>query len=149
MTIVVLKVIALIFQRIERLIFDLPPRPATAHQGIDGARAHPQVRHPTKMLHLGSAKLPVLDKIDSHVRVRGIERHVIDKAKAMPKTRAPVLSLVIGYAPGVLRRLDLLEQKGMIALFDPEDVVQIMGVQRLDVRGIGTQAVFGDDRVPT
>jgi len=29
MAVVVLKVVALIFQRIERLIFNLPPRPAT------------------------------------------------------------------------------------------------------------------------
>ena len=52
MTVVVLKVIALIFQRIEGLIFDLPPRPPTAHEGIDIAFAHPQVSHPTEVLDL-------------------------------------------------------------------------------------------------
>ena len=33
----------------------------------------------------------------------------------------------------------------MIAFFDPEDIVQTMGVQGLDVGGIRTQAVFSDN----
>ena len=79
--------------------------------------------------------------------LRGIERHVIDKAKAMHHTRGAVVPLIIGDAPGVLRRLHLLEQIGMIAFFDPEDIVQTVVVQGLDVRGIGTQTVFGDDEL--
>jgi hypothetical protein len=35
----------------------------------------------------------------------------------------------------------------MIAFFDPKDIVQIVMLQRLDVRSIGTQAVFGDDEL--
>ena len=35
----------------------------------------------------------------------------------------------------------------MIACFDPEDIVQSVVVQGLDVRSIGTQAVFGDDEL--
>ena len=79
--------------------------------------------------------------------VRGIEGHVIDKAKAMDQPCGAVVSFIIGDAPGVLRRLHLLEQKGMIAFFDPKDIVQIVVVQGLDVRGIGTQTVFGDDEL--
>jgi hypothetical protein len=41
----------------------------------------------------------------------------------MHETRSTVVSLIIGHAAGVLRRLHLLEQKGMIAFFDPEDIV--------------------------
>ena len=52
MPVVVLKVIALVFQRIERLIFDLPPRSSTPHEVIHVALAHPQVRHPTEVLDL-------------------------------------------------------------------------------------------------
>jgi len=43
----------------------------------------------------------------------------------------------------VLRCLHLLEQIGMIALFHPEDIVQSLVLEALNVRGIGTQAVFG------
>jgi hypothetical protein len=40
----------------------------------------------------------------------------------MHKFRSAIVSLIRGYAPGVRRRLYLLEQKGMIAFFDPEDI---------------------------
>src|SRR2546426_4525110 len=101
MAVVVLKVVALIFQRIERFIFNLPPRPATAHELIDVTPAYPQVRHPTEVLHLVLADLPILDDIDPHVRSRCIERHVIDKPKPMYHTRSAVMPLIIGDAPSI------------------------------------------------
>src|SRR5215472_3535680 len=63
MAVVVLKVIALIFQRIERLIFNLPPRPATTHELIDVPLTHPQVRHPAEVLDHVLADLPILKKL--------------------------------------------------------------------------------------
>src|SRR6266851_1572641 len=72
MAVVVLKVVALIFQRIERLIFHLPPRPATAHEFIDVPRTHPYVRHPTEVLDRVLADLPILHrlKMDSRELIR-------------------------------------------------------------------------------
>ena len=58
-----------------------------------------------------------------------------------------VMAFIIGDVPGVLRRLHLLEQPGMIAFFDPENIVQPMIVQGLNMRGIGTQAIFGDNEL--
>jgi hypothetical protein len=49
-----------------------------------------------------------------------------------------VVSLLCGDAPGVLRGLDLLEERGMIAFFAPQDVVEAVRVQGLDVRGMRT-----------
>ena len=46
--------------------------------------------------------------------------------------------------PGVLRHLDLLEQRGMITCFDTQDRVQTLGVQGLEGGGMRTPAVFGD-----
>jgi hypothetical protein len=92
-----------------------------------------------------SAHLPVLDEVDVHVCVRGIEGQLIDKPKAVDKTCGTVVPLLIGDAPGVLRRLHLVEQKGMITGFDAEEIAQVVGVQGLQVGGIGTQTVFGDD----
>src|SRR5215471_19848910 len=147
MTIVVLKVIALIFQRIERLIFDLPPRPATAHQAIDVACAYPHVGHPTEVLDLRVLSFPVLDEIDVHVGIGGIERHLIDKPKAVDNPGGAVVALIPGDAPSVLSRLDLLEQIGMIALFHPQDIPEVVGVQGLDMRSISTEAVFRDNEL--
>src|SRR5918912_390712 len=97
MAIIVFKMVALIFQCIERLIFDLPPSAAPAHEAIDIALTHSDVGHPTEVLDL--------------------------------------------------RRLHWRKPIGMIASFDSQDIVQILGVQGLDMRGIGTQAVFSDDEL--
>jgi hypothetical protein len=64
---------ALIFQGIERFIFNLPPRSSPPHEVKDVARAHPQVCDPTEVLDLVLAYLPVLNEIDPHMRVRCIE----------------------------------------------------------------------------
>ena len=117
------------------------------HELIHVARAHVEVCHPTEVLDFVSAAFPVLDKIDPHVRVRGIEWYIIDKAKAMPKPGGTVMAFVIGYAPSVLRCLHLLEQKGMIAFFDPKNIAKPVGLQRLEVRRIRTQTVFRDNEL--
>jgi hypothetical protein len=142
---VVLKVIALVFQRIAGLVCDLPPGSSSPHTMIHGARAHAKVRHPPAVLDCVIVSLPVLDDIAPHVRIRRIERHVIDKAKAMDNPGGAVVSLLSGDAPGVLRRLHLLEQRGMIAFFDAENRVKPMILQGLNMRGVGTQALFGDN----
>src|SRR6516225_11901388 len=147
MPVVMLKVVALIFQRIERLIFDLPPRSTTAHELIDVTRAYPQVCHPTKVLLLVLANLPILDEIDPYVRSRCIERHVVHKAKLMHNPSGAVVPLIIGNAPSFFGRLHLVEQIGMIPLFDPEDIVTSIVMQGFDVGSIGTQGVFGDDEL--
>src|SRR5262249_2120877 len=139
MPIVVFKMIPLVFQRIERFVFDLPPGSSSPHEVKDVALAHAYVRYPTEVLDLGIADLPVLDEIDPHVDVRGIEWHLIDKPKAMEHPGSTVVSFIIGHASSLLCRLYLLEQKGMIAFFDPKDIVQIVMLQRLDVWSIGTQ----------
>ena len=147
MTLGVLKVIALICQRIERLIFDLPPCPATAHQGIDVAFAHPHVGHPTQVLHLLSTHVPVRKKVPPHVRIRLIEGDIIPKAKAMHETRSTIVPLIRGDASRLLGRLDLLEHIGMITFFHPQDIPEIMGVQGLDMRSVSTEAVFRDEEL--
>ena len=65
----------------------------------------------------------------------------------MHHTRSAVVPFIIRDAPGVLRRLHLLEQQGMITFFDTQDIVQSVVLQGLNMRGIGTQAVFGDDQL--
>ena len=57
------------------------------------------------------------------------------------------MSLIIGDAPRVFGRLHLLEQIGMISFFDAENVVAPVVVQGLDMGGIGTQGVCGDDKL--
>jgi hypothetical protein len=116
LAVVVLKGIALIFQRIERLMFNLPPRPATTHELLDVPLTHPPVRHPAAVLDHVLADLPILNEIDPHIRSRGIERYVVHKAKPMHHTRGTVMPLILGHAPGFLSRLYLFEEIRMVAL---------------------------------
>src|SRR5882672_3284582 len=94
MPVVVLKVIALVFQRIEGFIFDLPPGSSTSHETKDVARVHPQVRHPPEVLDLVMTNFPVLDAMDPDVRVRSIAWYVIDKAKPMTDACGASVSLI-------------------------------------------------------
>ena len=96
MPVIVLEVVALVFQGVERFVFHLPPRPSTPHELRDVPFAHAHVRHPAKVLDLGSANLPILDEMDPHVWVRGIERHVIHKAEAMDHPCGAVVPLIAG-----------------------------------------------------
>jgi len=95
------------------------------------------------MLALGRAKLPILDEIAPHVRMRCIEWHVIAQAKPMPSPCCAVVPFVVDDTPGVFRRLYATEQQGMSTFVAPENILQLVVVEGLNVRGIGTQAVFG------
>ena len=55
------------------------------------------------------------------------------------------MPLVRGHAPSVFSRLHLCAARGMIAVVDPEDIMPPMRVQGLDVGGMGTQTVCGDE----
>ena len=94
MAVVVLKVVALIFEGIARLMFNLPPCTATSHQAIHRALAHPQVCDPAQVLGLPIASLPIRNKIDPHVHVRGIERPIVDKATPMHHPSGAVVALI-------------------------------------------------------
>ena len=147
MTVIMLEVVALIFQRMERLMFDLPPGPTTPHEGHNGTLVDPQVCHPAEVLDLVSADLPVLNTIDSHVRIRFMERDLIDQPKPVDQTCGAVVPCIISGVPSLLSRLHLLEQKSLIAFFDPENRVQMVVLQGLDVGCICTQTVFGDNEL--
>ena len=63
----------------------------------------------------------------------------------MLQTGVALMPLVRADATRFGGRFYLLEQRGMIACVDAEDRMTAIIVQGLDVRGIGTQSVFGDD----
>ena len=65
MAIIVLEVVALVFQRIECLIFNAPPRSPASHDLINGPLVHTQIGDPTKVLDLASDSFPALQKVDS------------------------------------------------------------------------------------
>ena len=74
----------------------------------------------------------------------GIERPITDKAKSVAQTRLGGVPIVIRDAAGLLGYCHLLEQASMVACFDAQNIMHVVIVQHLDMRGVGAQAVFGD-----
>ena len=91
------------------------------------------------------ASLPILKTIDPHVRVRGLERHLIDHAQLMPHPSGAVMACRIRDASSVLGCLPLGKEMSLIACFDPDNIMPPMIVPGLAVGGIGTPTVFGDE----
>jgi hypothetical protein len=58
--------------------------------------------------------LPVLNAIDAHICVRCIEWHLIDTPKALHTTCGAVVPHIMGGMPGLVSRLHLLAQQGMV-----------------------------------
>src|SRR5271165_2300842 len=106
---VVLKMVALVFQGIEGLVFDFPTGAPAPHQGIGSGGRHGEVRHPCKMLGLLRANFPVFQEIDAEVRVGLIERHMVEKAEVM---HDPILSnLKVGGVSSLVCPLNVVEQE--------------------------------------
>jgi hypothetical protein len=102
MAVVVLKVIALIFQRLARRICHLPPRPASTHEPRDIPLAHPHVRDPPAVVDVVLATLPILDAMDPSVRSRGLERDVVHKANPRHHPRGAVMPVVRRFPENIL-----------------------------------------------
>src|SRR2546429_7181516 len=114
MAIIVLEVVALIFQRIECLIFDAPPRSPAPHELIPGAFIDAQVGDPAKVLDRVPVSLPTLQEVDPQIGMRFIERHVTDKAKPVAQTRLAVLPIAIPDAARSPGRRPALQPAAMV-----------------------------------
>jgi hypothetical protein len=144
MPIGVLKVLALVLQRVAGLLCDRPPGAPTPPEGPDMPCGHPQVGDPAAVWDLVLAPLPVRANMDPHLYVRRMEGNVIATTKPMPQPGGAVVPFIRGDAPSVLRGLDLLEQRDLSAFCHPEARVEIVILPGRNGRGIGTQTLCGD-----
>jgi len=95
-------------------------RPRPLHDAVNGAFVDTQIGHPTEMLHFAfGGGLPALNELDPKVAIGGIERHIRDKTKPMVNFGVVIFTIIIGHTPSSLGLSNLLEQKSMIAFFDP------------------------------
>jgi hypothetical protein len=147
MTIIVLAMVPLVFQGVERLIFHAPPRSPTPHELIDRAFLDAEVGDPAQVLDLVPVPLPALQEVDPKVHIGLIERQIIDKPTQMAQPCLGVISIVIRDASSVLGRRDVLEQGRMVPFFDTKNIMQVVSLQTLDRGSVRTQAVFGDDHL--
>ena len=82
-SIVVFEVIPSILQGIERLIFDLPPCPSTAHDRENIPLGDAEICHPTKVLVFALSDFPLLHKVHQQAWIRFVQGHLVDEGKAM------------------------------------------------------------------
>src|SRR5262245_8945858 len=123
---IVLEAIALILQGVERFIFDAPAGSSPLHDAVNRSLMDAQVGDPTEMLDFVPHRLPALDEVDPQGGMGFIERHVTDKTKPMMNALWSVMTVIIGHATGAFRFGHLLEQKGMIAFFDPQHIAHVI-----------------------
>lgn len=145
MTIVLVEVVPLIFERLARLMCALPPRPPSSHQRGDVGLVHSKGRPPAPMLPEVLTHLPGLKAVDADSDARCVEGHVIDQPQAMRhpcRTGGPGL---MTHPPGLLGCLPRLAQRAVLTVFAPEKIVAAVIMPRGDVRRMGTAPIVGDD----
>ena len=150
--VVVAEVIALVLEGVEGLVLDPPAGTATPHDLHGIVRGDLNVGYPTEAVedhHILAPgfHLPVLEEVDLQLVLTGlVEGHGVDEAKTV---RLVCLCAVgqeqFDHFSPFGRCVDLAEHVGMISGLGREDVAEIMGHQILDVRGVGAQAILGDD----
>src|SRR2546421_25793 len=69
----------------------------------------------------------------------------VHKANPLHHSSGAVVPLIIGDSTSVFSCLPLVEYIGMLSFFAPKDRVTRGVMQRLDVGGVRTETVFGDD----
>ena len=67
---VVLKLISLILEGVERLVFHFPACPSPTHQGVDLVLGDSEVGDPTEMAGFAAPDLPIFQKIDPFILIR-------------------------------------------------------------------------------
>jgi len=82
-TVVVLKVVSLVFEGIEGFVFHLPPSTACAHDGIGVFPSKGEIRNPAKVLGALGAFFPVFQDIDQKILIGCVDGHTVHKAKEM------------------------------------------------------------------
>ena len=128
MPVMVLDVVAVIVQGMQRLMGNLPAGSSTPRAVKDVTLVHASVRHPTAGVHLGIAQLPGLEAMGPHVRRRFMKWHVMDPPTPLHHTRDTVMSCLSGDASGVRRPLHWVAQQGVIAVLDPEKSMPLVGL---------------------
>ena len=121
---VVFQAVSLIFQGVERFVFDLPPGPATTHDGVNRLGCQPQVGDPREILQLAiGMDFPIFEYINQLVRVRLIQGKTYVPSKVVQNA---CLGVDLGESRCSVRVIgftNVSEQEGVIARFDTKNEV--------------------------
>ena len=145
MAVGVLQGRALVWQGREGRGCDGPPGAPASPEVPALACGHPQVGAPAAGLARVLAPLPGRETIAPPRRVRGIAGASMEQAPPLAQPCGAVVPFLIAPAPGVLRRLPRLAQRGLSACVAPQEGGQTVRVPGLDLGRLRPEAVVGDD----
>jgi len=125
MTKIMLKMIPLIFQGIERFILDSPASPTATHQLIRIFLGDGEISNPTEMLCLfAGLYLPILQKVDAYIGIGRVEWRIINEAKPMDDPF--FFNFKAGGLTGLIFLSDKFKQIGMVTWFHADNEAQVM-----------------------
>ena len=105
-----------------------------------------EVRHPGEMLGFLLTNFPILHKVDQHLLVGSIQRHLVEKPKAH-QSHPFLFDFISLHPPCLFSLMYKLKQKGMISFFNSQDEMHIVFLQLGNMWGVGTEGILGDDEV--
>ena len=150
MAVVVLELVALVFQRIERLVLDPPTTPPATNQPLHCGSADRQIRHPTETLGdtAVSTKLSMIDEVHQQVSMARVERHLFDPLRFTGRAfGVQMCSRQTVHLALVASLNDCFEQMGMIAWLGTQNIMVAITAQVVDMRRVAGQAIFSDDQL--
>ena len=97
-------------------------------------------------------QVPYLKLIGGVLRVIvvGVLTTLLGLAFALPQAGEfgfVIFTIIVSHTTGSLGLSHSLEQKRVVAFFYPQDVTHVVLLQGLNMRGIRTEAIFGDDHL--
>lgn len=146
---VVLKLVTLILQRVERLIFHFPTRTTTAYQMQSILLRHHEIRDPTEIRVpvTRCIVLAVLQKVHQQIGIALVQRKVVNESDL-----ARHISFLICPRPRCLtvfvERFDhLLEQMLMIVLLGSQNEMHSQVLELSDVGSITGKSILDHDQL--
>ena len=112
MPIIMLQMIALVFQRVKCLVFYLPACAPSPDDFVNVSRSDFNVRYPAKILNLAAFGLPIFHHVDKHVGVGRVEAKAVGKAVSAQHALL-VRDLHFLGRTGFLAGIQLFEQIGV------------------------------------
>ncbi|MFN8459417.1 MAG: hypothetical protein U0401_33005 [Anaerolineae bacterium] len=113
-SIVMFKVIPLILEEVLKVSFSIFSGHVTSHQVKEVEFGLRQIGNPAKMLDFVSLDFPIFNKVDQHILIAAVQRHLVDETKTMG--HALTGHFILCTLPGLVSLFHLLKQKGGLLL---------------------------------
>ena len=142
MTVVMFKVVALGFQRIECLIFYLPLRASSSHDLHATPMSNPQAGNPAIGITLFALFVvpDIFQKVKLQVRIGFVQGYTIGIPKPVPVSL--FINLLIAQNPVTfITLINSLKQGGMVTVFSNDDEVMVVGANQFDGGAFGIQVI--------